>query len=395
MKVTQSKIRIVFFIGSLRTGGKERRLLELLTYLKSKGCYEMLVLLTSDLIHYPKFQTLDIPYQILPKVWRRKDPTVVYQFYKYCKKFNPDLIHSWGQMQSFYTLPTVALESIPLINSQITSAPPTTSKFSLSYALDRLIFSMSAVILSNSKAGLTTFQPPKHKSRVIYNGLNLERFENLQNAWDIKKIYGINTRYAVVMVASVSPNKDYNMFVEVGRIVTALRDDITFIGVGGYLEHDPTYQHVLEATNKNPRMLFKGAINEVESLVNACDIGMLLSPNGEGISNAILEYMTLGKPVIASNKGGTPEIIRHDVNGYLLEDHDTAEDIAAYVMELVNDEQKRTAFGEVSRKTIYENFTVEKMGRSFEQVYQLAILKKPAVLRTIPVSKIDNKVLEL
>src|SRR5690606_29827319 len=103
------KIKILFFIGSLRAGGKERRLIELLTYLKTKGDYELLVVVTSDLIHYPNFKELGIRYQVLPKIWQRNDPTVVYQFYKCFKLFEPHLIHSWGQMQSFYTLPSVAL----------------------------------------------------------------------------------------------------------------------------------------------------------------------------------------------------------------------------------------------------------------------------------------------
>ncbi|WP_202800206.1 glycosyltransferase [Pontibacter sp. BAB1700] len=269
MEIIQRKIRVLFFIGSLRAGGKERRLIELLTYLQGKGCYDMLVLLTSAEIHYESFNALRISYLVLPKMWKRNDPTVIYQFYKYCKTFKPDLVHSWGQMQSFYTLPTIALESVPLVNSQITSAPPNIDKFSLSYALDRLIFSMSAVILSNSKAGLKSFNPPRHKSRVIYNGLNFNRFEDLENTLDVKNKYGINTPYAVVMVASVSQHKDYDMFFSVGRLVTAKRDDISFIGVGAFFEDDPAYHRILEVTKDNSRLLFNGDINDVESLVNA------------------------------------------------------------------------------------------------------------------------------
>lgn len=385
MKVSHNKIRVLFFIGSLRAGGKERRLIELLTYLKAQGEYELLVVVTSDLIHYPGFTELGIGYHVLPKMWQRNDPSVVYQFYKCCKQFDPHLIHSWGQMQSFYTLPTVALGRVPLINSQITSAPPKVPRFSLSYTLDRLIFRMSTVILANSRAGISAFTPPKHKSKVIYNGINFSRFDNLEQVWDIKDKYGIKTPYAVVMVASVSPNKDYRMFLEVGRLVTALRDDVTFIGVGRYDEDDATYRFVRKETKANPRLLFKGGISEVEALVNACDIGMLLSPNGEGISNALLEYMALGKPIIASDKGGTPEIVKHNVNGYLVQDHDTAETIAAYVTDLLNDTGKRTDFGEVSRKRIYDNFSVEKMGRAFEQVYHYALLQKTDLLLNRPV----------
>lgn len=395
MIVPQNKTRIVFFIGSLDAGGKERRLVELLTYLSSKGCYEMLVLLTSNVIHFQNFIALGIPYQVLPKAWQRNDPTVIYQFYKYCKMFKPDLIHTWGQMQSFYALPTVALESITLINSQITSAPPSINKLSLTRLLDRVIFTMSTVILSNSKAGLQSFKPPKHKSKVIYNGMNLNRFNLLENSCDVKTKYWIKTKYAVAMVASISPNKDYKMFYEVGLHVTALRDDITFIGLGDYLEGDHAYEQVRAVTHNNPRLIFAGNVSDVESLVNACDLGMLLSPNGEGISNAILEYMALGKPVIASNKGGTPEIVEHNVNGYLVEDHDTTETIASYVIDLIDDKEKRAAFGKVSRNVIYDNFSIDRMGHAFEQVYQSALLKKINLLPSTPVCSSDSEALSI
>lgn len=394
MKVIQNKMRLLFFIGSLRAGGKERRLVELLTYLQEKGCYDILILLTSNYIHYESFHSLGINCQVLPKMWKRNDPTVVYQFYKYCKAFKPDLVHSWGQMQSFYTLPTIALEGIPLINSQITSAPPKINIFSISYVLDRLIFKISTVILSNSKAGLKVFSPPMHKSKVIYNGLNFKRFKGLANVWETKKRYGISTPYSVVMVASVSPHKDYNMFLRIARHVTAVRSDITFIAAGAYFKNDPTYHFILEATEDNPNIIFKGDINDVESLVNACDIGMLLSPNGEGISNAILEYMALGKPVIASNKGGTPEIIEHGRGGYLVQDYDEVETIASYVTELIDNVEKRNAFGEVNRKMIFENFSVERMGKSFEQVYQYALSNNLDVLRDTLIDTIDREAIK-
>ena len=68
-----NKIRILFFIGKLGAGGKERRLIELLTYLKEKGGYELMLVLTKDIIHYPYFYKLDIPCKIIEKNRTRND----------------------------------------------------------------------------------------------------------------------------------------------------------------------------------------------------------------------------------------------------------------------------------------------------------------------------------
>src|SRR5690606_23696683 len=120
-----------------------------------------------------------------------------------------------------------------------------------------------------------------------------------------------------------------------------------------------------ETTNDNIQMHFLGRINDVEALVNACDIGMLFSPHGEGISNTLLEYMALGKPVIANKIGGNTEIIIDNRNGHLVENQ-TEEDIAKIIIDLIDDKEKRQRFGELSKQIIKERFTIEKMGQEFE-----------------------------
>src|SRR5690606_17448684 len=255
-----------------------------------------------------------------------------------------------------------------LINSQITSAPPDTKKLSFENLLNQLIFRFSTFVLSNSMAGIKAFYPPKDKSRLIYNGINLDRFQNLPKKDLVKEKYKINTPFVVVMIASISPKKDYHMFFRVASKVIELRKDISFIGAGAYFPHDPDFTTITNLTQNNPNMHFVGRINDVEALVNACDIGMLFSPFGEGISNTILEYMALGKPVIANKIGGNIEIIFNNRNGYLVE-NSTEQDISHITMDLIDDEEKRQRFGEFSKEMIREHFTIEKMGQAFEQVY--------------------------
>src|SRR5699024_5560529 len=128
----------------------------------------------------------------------------------------------------------------------------------------------------------------------------------------VKLKYGIVTPYTVVMAASFSNNKDYDTFYKIAKAITSKREDVTFIGVGGYGKDESTYRHLLQLTTNNKRILFPGRITDVEALVNACTVGVLFSNkkvHGEGISNSILEYMCLAKPVLANDAGGTNEIV--------------------------------------------------------------------------------------
>lgn len=369
-----SKIRVLIFIGSMRSGGKERRLIELLTFFRKNVAYEFLVVMTEEEIQYPSFYNLNIPYVVLPKKWKKNDVTVFYQFYRMCEEYQPHLIHAWGRMQSFYALPAVVKNRIPLINSQITSAPPLSTYRTVDRLIDRINFRFSKVVLSNSWAGISAHNPPALKSRVIYNGINLNRFVDLPDTGLVKSKYGIHTPYAVLMSASFSPNKDFGMFLRIAESITQVRDDITFIGVGGH-DNSAEYKRLVALSAHNPKILFPGRINDVEALINACTIGVLFSntsKHGEGISNSVMEYMSLAKPVIANDAGGTREIVHHKENGYLITDQ-SEQEIADLVLDLIDNKKKRQAFGERSRKIVDEVFSLEKMGELFEQTYKEAL----------------------
>jgi glycosyltransferase involved in cell wall biosynthesis len=377
MILNSQKKRILFFIGSLKGGGKERRLIELLTYLTGKGYYELMVVVTEPVVHYVAFHKLNINYRVIKK---RKscDVTVFYKFYKICRQFNPHLIHTWGRMQTFYALPAVISRRIPLVNGQITSAPPNAGKWSFKKIIDRINFNFSAVVLSNSQAGIAAYRPPRRKIRIIYNGINFNRFENLPAAEQVRSKYGIVTPFAVLMVATFSNNKDYPLFFRIAEQVTRKRDDITFVAVGDHIEDGSVIMRFKELFSHNARIILTGRISDVEALVNSCHIGVLFSNtgvHGEGISNAIMEYMGLGRPVIANDAGGTKEIVHHNVNGYLVTQQSETE-IATLITALIDNREKCAAFGKAGRKIIEGSFSLDKMGKAFEETYEEVLVNK-------------------
>jgi len=363
--------KILFFIGSLATGGKERRLVELLSFLKNECEYEMLVVVSNDQIDFPSFLKLNIP---VIRVGRHRVLGSILHPFKLLSilvKFDPDLVHTWGRMQTFYMLLTrVGFKKIPLINGQITNASPNISF--PERIVDFLNFRFSDIILSNSYAGIEIYQPPAKKSKVIYNGLNLGRFVRLTPERDIKLRYGIKTEYAIVMVANVSENKDYERFFNVGKEVVTVRNDVSFVGVGYFEEDSSLYVKCHQIIDGDPRLIMTGQVSDVESLINACDVGVLFSNikiHGEGISNSVLEYMALSKPVVANDAGGTKEVVKTGENGYLVTNDSTIEEIASLILHLLNHPQERVEMGKRGRERIESAFTVESMGNNFVEIY--------------------------
>jgi glycosyltransferase involved in cell wall biosynthesis len=364
-------MRIIFFIGTLSAGGKERRLIELLGYLKTHTNYNLMLVVRRDQIDFPAFNRLNIPYKILTKNYKKGDKTLQFRFYKICREFKPDIVHTWGSMPAFVSLLAIILLRIPHINSQITDAPPNFKKWSVQNIINKINFKYSTIILANSCAGLKAYRVDSlKKSGVIYNGVNLNRFQNLLSVDKIKEQFKICTPYSVIMVASFIKYKDWALYINVVKKLVSLRTDVSFFAVGDGYNLENIKQRVLDDQIDN--VIFPGRIDYVESLVNACDIGVLFSNklvHGEGISNAIIEYMALGKPVIANDAGGTKEIVKNGVNGYLITNA-TTEEIVNLINKLLDEKEKCLKMGEEGKKLIRESFTIERMGQEFEKVYE-------------------------
>lgn len=359
--------KILFFIDSLRSGGRERRLIELLYYLKKKTNYNLHVVLTQNKVHYDYVYDLNIPITIIERRILKKDPGFFFRLFFFLRKVRPDFIHSWNSMTSFYAIPACVMLGIPLINNEIADAFPRKTGLCFKKFTWWLNHRFSDRIIANSTAGLKAYEVSPDKGLVIYNGVRLERFQNLPESQQIKKKYNIKTPYAVVMVASFIDSKDYKSFVEIGRQVCTIRNDVTFVAVGD----GPNRKKLLKDVQINgpKNFAFTGNINDVEALVNACDIGMLLT-KGEGLPNAVMEYMALGKPVIATDAGGTRELLTEDKAGFLIPEDNNVNAIIEKISLLLDNKVLRKSMGGEGYKTIKEGFCIEKMGNAFIDLYK-------------------------
>ena len=110
-------------------------------------------------------------------------------------------------------------------------------------------------------------------------------------------------------------------------------------------------------------------VNDLERELT--DAAMLVYiTNSEGLGSGALLAMSAGVPVIASNVGGLPEIIRHGENGLLVENDPEA--IRHAIRELQDDPERARRIGDAARHTVMERFTVQQMVRRTMEVYQRA-----------------------
>lgn len=352
---------------NLTKGGKERRLLELLKIMDCHAEDPVELIILKDVIKYQEIYDLK---NIRLHVFNRKvkkDLSVFFRIWLFCSAYKPDIIHSWGSMPSIYVFLICRIKGISFLNGMISNA--ICKPYSQDWIRAKITFPFSDIILANSFAGIKAFRVPEKKARVIYNGVHLDRFNIKTNVENIRKKFNIHTKYIVGMVAAFQPRKDYDTFIKAAIRITGNNDDITFLGIGDG-------ENLEDMKNKVPghllnRILLLGRQDKIEEIINTFDIGVLLTNDlfhKEGISNSILEYMALGKAVIATKGGGTDELINNNENGILIS--------PANIDELINNielilksETTRKQLGQKARETIEKNFTIDKMYESYIQIY--------------------------
>lgn len=355
-------MKILFFIESLRAGGKERRLVELIKGLSKNKSIEMELVLMNQVIQYDDIFKVNIKIRYTIRKGIKKDPRVFLKFYKIAKNFNPDIIHVWGNMVAIYAVPAKVFLKIPMVNNQITNAPLHVPESILGH---KLPFHFSDQIISNSYAGLKAYNTPRHKSVVIYNSFNFSRILDLKSPSEIKNELQISTKYIVGMVATFSHKKDYDSYFEAALNILNKRKDITFLSIG---DGDNAVYKKLIPKNLSQNILFLGKIKNVESYMNICDIGVLASFT-EGISNALMEFMALGIPVIATGVGGTKELIDNGVSGFIL----TAKRpqlLADKIDGLIDNEVVRKKIGQIAKYEIMNKFDPENIINEYLKIYK-------------------------
>jgi glycosyltransferase involved in cell wall biosynthesis len=269
-------------------------------------------------------------------------------------------------MSAIYAIPTKLLLRIPLINNEIADAPLNVNKGLLTH---KLTFPFSDKIIANSQAGLKAYKAPQIKSNVIYNGFDFERLINLEDKILIRNKFSIKTTLVVAMVANFTDKKDYSTYIRSAYQVLEQGIDVTFLCIGSG-DQSTFKKKVLKGFED--RILFIGQQTNIESIMNICDIGVLMSNvenHGEGISNALLEFMALKKPVVATDNGGSKELIDNFITGFLIKPNDD-KSLAYDLTVLLKNKTKRNKMGMASRRRVKDFFSIDKMILDFINEYE-------------------------
>jgi glycosyltransferase involved in cell wall biosynthesis len=115
------------------------------------------------------------------------------------------------------------------------------------------------------------------------------------------------------------------------------------------------------------RIIFTGFRLDVQNILSSLAVSVLPSLK-EGLSNALLESMAAGVPVVATNVGGNPEVVIDGETGLLVPSMNPAA-LAEAICRILLTPGLRQAFGQAGRRRVLEQFSNERMIRTVERLY--------------------------
>lgn len=367
-------MKITFVLDAFFAGGKERRCLQLIQGLNDRGYNDIQVIIVNNDIAYPELYDTNISLHIID----RKNKGLNFfqttkEIYYLINSFDPDIVQVWGLFSSNFTSVISCIKSFKYIGCYVADCNrPKFLSFSKLFVIASSI--RSDYIVGNSKAGLDAYNIPHKKRKVIYNGFNEKRLLKVSEPVEIiKGRMNINTKFVVSMVARVDAWKDQMTFINAAKSIIKERNDITFLIVG----KGPNADYLKSKISDTESLLinFVGFCDDVENLLNITDVSVLCTnpvKHKEGVSNSILESMAFGVPAIATNDGGSPEIIQDGLNGYLI-DAFNFDQLKSKILVILDDVELNKSLSDFAVETARTKFSLSKMVDEYVNMYNTVL----------------------
>lgn len=215
---------------------------------------------------------------------------------------------------------------------------------------------------------------PESKSRVIYDAVDVPAAEMQESGAVVRRELGVPDGCVVVgMVARVSRQKDYFTLADAAVAILGKHPNTRFLIVGDNSLVELNRSHYAEVAARlnelgiADRFIFTGHRDDVPRLIAAMDLCVLCT-HREGFPLSILEAMAMGKPVVATNVGGIPEIVRPGATGYLHQ-HGNSKELAEAVLTLIDNPEEARRMGETAREDVRQNHSRQKFADEIAKTY--------------------------
>ncbi len=259
-------------------------------------------------------------------------------------------------------------------------------------------------VIANSHATLATLELPSQrpstyifsgiemptKSAVVDDGAVNDGVDGTQNGGG-----SIARRPSTIgLIGRICEWKGQHIFLEAAALVRQRFPDARFKIIGaplfGEQEYETRIRDQWRSLGLEDVLEFTGFRPDVTAVVDGLDIVVHASITGEPFGQVIIEGMAAGKPVVATNGGGVPEIVVHNETGLLVPMGDAVA-MANAICEMLTDPAGAQEMGARGLERVRKHFTIQKAAREVESVYDNLLQSKS---RRVPSAGAESQLQE-
>lgn len=281
------------------------------------------------------------------------------------KKINPDIVH----IQAL----TIALPG--LVSKLFLRKPYVVwARGSDVYLPDKFTKLISRVVLKNASSIIALNEDMKRKINTIYkreniivlpNGIELEKFKDICPQKQ-------NDKTTIIFVGTLRPVKGVEYLIKAMNIIHEKLPDTDLLIVGNGPDRDKL-ETLAQELNLQNRIFFVGNVSneKIPEYMAKADLFVLPSLS-EGFPLVIAEAMASGLPIVTTNVGGLPDIVKNGENGFLVEPKNP-EALADKIMLLLNNKNTCKKISNTN-KIIIRDYSWSNITEKLERIYNEAYL---------------------
>jgi glycosyltransferase involved in cell wall biosynthesis len=379
-----AKIKVIHIITRLDKGGSAEN-----TYLTLKGMdksrYE--VSLVTGPVEDPsqdrrnQIEESGVQYIQIPQLRRNinlfHDFTALLRIYRFLKREKPDIVHTHTSKAGLLGRLAAKLAGVP----SIIHTPHGHVFFGYFGALKTRIFILLEKFASRITDKIVALTPrekadylsykvvEEDKLAVIPSGIELHKYQQVpqEERSKLRKELGIPENSAVLGTAGrLVPVKGPEFLLQaVGHVISEYPDTYLVFAGDGPLRKSLEKNAVEMGLAKN--IIFTGWRDDMARVLSIFDIFCLPSLN-EGMGRVLLEAMALGKPIVASDVGGIPDLIIPGKNGFLVPPQHP-EELAKQILFLIENREEREKLGRTGKEMV-SAFSDEIMMKKIAELYE-------------------------
>ncbi|MDQ6959663.1 MAG: TIGR03088 family PEP-CTERM/XrtA system glycosyltransferase, partial [Mariprofundaceae bacterium] len=367
---------IVHVMFRFDTGGLESVILKLINDLPENAYRHAIISLTTASDFHHRITRSDVPVFTLAKQ-PGKDLKSYVRYWKLLRQLHPDLVHTCNIATMDTVVASYCAGITPCIHAEhgrdIYDLRGENRKYILLRRLLAPFFTRIIAVSGELEQWLLKrVKLSRGKVQLIYNGVNLELFSAQAEQRQAHLPAGFADPDTVIIgtVGRLAPVKNQALVIDaVAHMVkqtpeSAHKIRLVLVGDG---ELADALQHQVRRLEMEPYVWFAGNRDDVQVLMRCMDVFVLASL-AEGIALTVLEAMASGLPLVLTQVGGNPELVRDNENGFLIPS-ESPESLAGALQRYIEDPALRRRHGRAGRLRVEKQFNVRTMVEQYQRLF--------------------------